>query len=413
LAEFCADFGITRNGQSGLSIVVPYPDPDIHALGLIQSVIRHYFFPILAGDLAVEMCRGELSETLDRDSLREFVKGSGISNRSELMQLLDLAVWGLSIPDSAYATLLEPEPLKAPKLREELFPHGMLASLRQCFDRSERIALVVPLTLQERGSVEVHKTAFHMYMQRDPEMERPQDHFIRQGITVADVHSLRTRGVRAIVSITDRHLATFLGDSENPAHTQWERNNRIFKNRYNLAASTLDFVKTSTRNIAQILSQPAQPREPDLLRQIFSIAAVASKDLETKQTPKDGGTDQAGTKEPPPLPPDGRVQPFRLSPVRGGFRLSGTPGGEVAPRSVAIYMAYEVRQGNPFAKYQRLDFEVDKPPITLAVSGARVVQCCMNLIQLLIERTDYEVVVTGYDPHRDLRVKVNPVGESA
>jgi len=76
-------------------------------------------------------------------------------------------------------------------------------------------------------------------------------------------------------------------------------------------------------------------------------------------------------------------------------------------------MAYEVRQGNPFAKYQRLDFEVDKPPITLAVSGARVAQCCMNLIQLLIERTDYEVVVTGYDPHRDLRVKVNPAGESA
>jgi hypothetical protein len=76
-------------------------------------------------------------------------------------------------------------------------------------------------------------------------------------------------------------------------------------------------------------------------------------------------------------------------------------------------MAYEVRRGNPFKKYQPLDFEVDKESIVLSVAGGRVVHRHLNLIQLLIERSDFELVVTGYDPNRDLRIKVYPVGDLA
>lgn len=411
LGRFCGDFGIARNGQTGLSIVVPYPDPDIHMLGLIQSVIHHYFFPILAGDLAVEVCNGRFSETLDRESLREVVRGSRLRNRSDLVRLLDLALWGLSLPEGAHVALLAPEPGKAPKLREELFPGEMLAGLRQRFDRNERLALTIPLSVQERGGSELQRTGFRMYLQRDPEYDRCEDHFIRQGITIADVHSLRTRGVRAIVSITDRHLATFLGDSENPAHTQWERNNRVFKNRYTLAASTLDFVKTSTRNIAQILSQPYQPREPELLRQIFSVTMGAPEETKMRPEPEaaDEGRQESGGETPEMS--GGEGQALRLKPVRGGFRLQAASGEGAVPQSVAVYMAYEVRRGNPFARYRPLDFAVDQPPITLAATGARVIQCRLNLIQLLIERREFELTVTGYDPNRDLRVKVLPVGD--
>lgn len=48
-------FGIARSTQTGLSLVIPYPNPDITEQGIIGGVVRNYYFPILAGRLEVEV----------------------------------------------------------------------------------------------------------------------------------------------------------------------------------------------------------------------------------------------------------------------------------------------------------------------------------------------------------------------
>jgi len=65
-----------RRRESGLSVVIPYPDPDIDVAGIVRSVIHHYFFPILSGDLVVEVQGNGVSETLDAQTLPTFVERS-------------------------------------------------------------------------------------------------------------------------------------------------------------------------------------------------------------------------------------------------------------------------------------------------------------------------------------------------
>ncbi|MEJ2640421.1 MAG: hypothetical protein P8010_12675, partial [Desulfosarcinaceae bacterium] len=45
---FSEDFRIDRRDKPGLSVLIPFPDPDIQPMALVKSAIKHYFFPILA-----------------------------------------------------------------------------------------------------------------------------------------------------------------------------------------------------------------------------------------------------------------------------------------------------------------------------------------------------------------------------
>jgi len=160
---------------------------------IVRSVIHHYFFPILSGDLVVEVQGNGISETLDARTLPTFVERSELVDRHDLGRLLKLAQWGLSRGDEDYVILKAPTPGSAPKLEEALFEPAALNLLRQKFDNEDPIALVVPVAIQRKGTQTFQHTRLHMYLQRDGSFERAEDHFIRQGITIADVHSLRTR----------------------------------------------------------------------------------------------------------------------------------------------------------------------------------------------------------------------------
>ena len=88
------------------------------------------------------------------------------------------------------------------------------------------------------------------------------------------ITSLKHKGIRAIVSVAEPDLSTFLGDAENPAHTEWERNSKKFKRKYRLGPTSLDYVKTSPREIVKILTQPQKGRDENLLKHIFSLPEV-------------------------------------------------------------------------------------------------------------------------------------------
>jgi len=109
---------------------------------------------------------------------------------------------------------------------------------------------------------------------------------------------------------------------------------------------------------------------------------------------------------------DPRTKFLRLWRLRGGFRISGDRRATAYPPSIAVQMAYEVRRGNPFTRYEPLDFEVDKPPITVRVRGAKLAICGQNLIQLLLERPDFDLRVTGYDTTATYGLRRRPSGTS-
>jgi hypothetical protein len=127
-----------------------------------------------------------------------------------------------------------------------------------------------------------------VFVERDPIAEKGEDHFIREGVTIAGVSSIRQPGIRVIVSIKDKALSKFLGDSENPAHTEWQERSPKFKNKYNYGPTCLRFVKNSPREIIKILTRPAKGRDENLLKDFFYIDIPPEPEQPgSKEEPKD------------------------------------------------------------------------------------------------------------------------------
>ena len=406
---FSEHFFVDRFDRPGLSIIVPFLDreiePDKFAQKFVNSAVKHYFFPILAGKLIVEVKHDNKSYKLDATSLDNLLKKSRFLESQGMLGLIDLARWAIKQTEDALVNLNEPTPGKAPKLRDTIDP-VLIDDLQQRFSKNKRLAFYLPISIQMQNSKKTRHTGFTVFLERDDNLDKAEDYFIRQGITLPEITSLKHKGIRAIVSITERDLSAFLGDAENPAHTEWERNSKKFKKKYRLGPSTIDYVKSSPREIVKILTQPPKGRDEDLLKHIFSLPEVQIDQPGKNEKEISGGGDKKKSTE-PFVDVIGSIY-MQLSPVKGGFSLTKRPKATRVPRYINIWVAYEVRSGNPFKKYTPLDFDLNKPPIKIQVHGATLLLNKENIVQIEVQKGNFRLTVTGFDMHRDLRIKTNP-----
>lgn len=405
LETFSNRFHLERFEKPGLSVLIPYPDREITPRDCLRSCIRHYFFPILSGKLIIELNADGTRYVLDAEMLDEVLKKTRWKEKQGMLGLIDFARWAIGQPESAFIRLKEPTVGRAPKLRD-LFDENLIDALHSRFADGDRLAFFVPVHVIHKKNSAIKTTGFSVYLERDEKLETAEDHFIRQGITIPEVTALKHKGIRAIVSIAEPDLSSFLGDAENPAHTEWERNSKKFKQKYKLGPSTLDFIKTSPREIVKALTQPKKGRDENLLRHIFSLPTQPEEISGAFEK------DAAGTGD-PKTRADERVEivnsnSLKLSPIKGGFRLSRRSNSIEVPRYISVWTAYEVRSGNPFKKYSPLDFELAKPPIQMELEGGKLLLCKDNIIQFEVLQGDFKLSVTGFDMHRDLRVKTIP-----
>ena len=403
---FIRQFNIERNERSGLSILIPYPERDINPIGSVKSAIIHYFFPILAGKLVFEIQHAGKAYAIDASSMDAVLKKSKIPEKDGLLCLVELARWAIRQPETSHIQLIEPTAGRVPKLRENLFEPEKLEMARNLFAESRRCSFHVPISYQRANSKEVTHTGFSVYLERDEKLNKAEDHFIRQGITIPEVSSLKHKGIRAIVSITDRSLSGFLGDAENPAHTDWERNSKKFKTKYRLGVSTLDFVKSSPREIVKILTQPRKGRDENLLKHLFALPAAPAEKTEDEIRKEKGagkGKESDGTF----VGVEG-TKYLQLNSIKGGFSLMRKSKSTKVPKFINVWMAYEVRSGNPFKNYTSLDFDVSKKPIQILGDGVKLLLCKENTIFIEVQALNFKLVVIGFDTHRDLRIKTNP-----
>ena len=80
-------------------------------------------------------------------------------------------------------------------------------------------------------------------------------------------------------------------------------------------------------------------------------------------------------------------------------------------RSILIEAAYEVISGNAFSHYSPHDFDFARPGgLQVTTRGVVVTRAEANRMLIRPREDEFEVVVRGFDVHRDLRVKVE-IGE--
>jgi hypothetical protein len=254
-------------------------------------------------------------------------------------------------------------------------------------------SLDVRLPIEPAGDTP-RQAGFRLLLERDARDQRGEGYFVRQGITIENPKARRPRGVRWILVVSDPTLSAFLGDAENPAHTEWQRSSPKFKAKYRLGPSTLDFVRSVPANVATLISRPAAGRDPDLLRHIFSLPRDAAVPSLKRPVPTRKEEDDTTTEVSVPATL-GKNGALLLGRVRTGFRLRGRVDEE-APRRLEVLAAYDVLRGNPFRRYSPLDFRMDRS-IAVQARGARVVARQENRVEIEIEAPEFEVLITRFD----------------
>jgi hypothetical protein len=405
LDRFCRDFQLARDGEPGLSVVIPYPDPELTPQAIVPSIVRHYFTPIVGGDLVVEVVHDGLTQSLDATTLPKLLAEASWDDAYTYRRLVELAQWGLSLAQDKYATSSAPLESNAPRWTNECFSTDAFSGLRERLNSGQRIAVTVPVWVKPM-SADATLSRFDVYLERDDTLDGADEHFVRDGITIAGVRASLQKGVRALVTVRDRPLSQLLGDSENPAHTEWQERSPKFKDRYRHGPYTLRYIKNAPREIVRILTRLAEGRDFKLLQHLFSLDVPTEEQVED---PKKGHEEKPGaeaTAAPGELETVGKDRFFHLQKLRGGFRISGNGNAKAMPRNAAVSVAYELRRGNPFSQYQPPDFELDKSPIQVSTVAADVAQKQRNLLVLRIQKPDFQVTVKGFDVRRDIRVRV-------
>lgn len=407
---FRQDFGLARKNEPGFSVVIPYPAEDITPGELLRSSIRNYFFPILQGSLVIEVCHGGTTETIDGTTLREVAARqdwlkSPDTSKEKLEALFDMTVWALGQPDAEHYQLALPG-AGAPAWSEQLFKGKELEALRERFERGERLAFRVPIKVERKGGA-VTTAHFDLYLEKDARLARGEDHYIRQGITITEIHLLRESGVRGMVVVRDPELSSLLGDSEGPAHTDWYERSRKLKERYEYGVSCVRFVRGGLREIVRLLARPPEGLKEDLLRDLFFVMEPGAGGAASPGVRPGPGKERPEPVPPPAPPPPPEKTPFRLQQRAGGFTVTGIKD-RPPPKEIRVRAAYEVRRGDAFKRYDPQDFDFSSST-HVDVVGARVKSSAENVMVIEVSAPDFDVKVTGFDPNRDLKVQAKEV----
>ncbi|HEU4887588.1 MAG TPA: hypothetical protein VFV49_06870 [Thermoanaerobaculia bacterium] len=400
LERFVDDFGVLRT-EPGLSIVVPYfRDDELSLERIAASVVRQYFYPILRGDLVVEVADGARVQRIASDTIEGLT-----TTDANTARLCAMTRWSLAQNDDTRVVLADRD-LAAPKWDESVLDPKLLATLRDRYASSERLGFRVPL-LVKRKRARPASSWFDVYLERDESLRKPEHHFIRSLITIPDVRVNGDKATRALIVIEEPALSRFLGDAENPAHSDWSERADKVKTLYDHGAWTLRFIKNSASFLASLLAQPPVGRERDFLADLFSVDVQDESfqgDAVAARIPirAAAGSTARGESSTGDFTAGGGVT---ISRIAGGFTIRGA--NAAVERPLRGEVAYRVRAGNPFRKHSPFDFDLlTGSDITLQSEGVRVRPTSVNTFELVPSAAKFQLSMKGFDSRRDLIVRV-------
>lgn len=399
LTKFRENFRISRNNtETGLSVVIPLPVDEINFDSIKKGVIQHYYCPVLAGILKVEIQDNinNIREELNSENLIE--EASGINWSDTEWEGIDIRKILQFIKDSLdiAPVRLQIQELENPHITQESFGQQK-ETIKENFLRGDSLRFEVPVTIRKTDGTE-QESSVSILLKRFPEFRKPFEAYIRSGILISEIRMLGNRPVAGLLIAEDPAVCEFLGDCETPAHTNWNERTEGFAEKYIHAARILRFIKKGMLQLVSILDEPPRERQVDFLKDIFSVP-VGSEEREEEEE---------STRPPQILPIQRKPAKFNIEKIEGGFKVTLNPKRTDLsfPFQATVKMAYDTRGGNPFKAYDKFDFDVGSATFIIEWEDCNVIQRQCNILKIEITGRNFKIRVTGFDPRRDLVIDV-------
>lgn len=389
IRTFSSLSGISRSSESGLSIVIPYPAGSVKSNKIIQSVVKNYYFPILAGSLVVDVNDNIIdsesfdyfANTADNSSLIPFDFVKEVSNSLSQDPLLS----GTKIINSCvdFNDCIEKSDIDTLK---SLYAEGHLIQVR------------LSLALKQKAKPET-STFIDVFLKAVSDGDSPYTLFVRGMITVpAEAKKNFSRRAHAAMVASSSEVVSFLGDAENPAHTLWNERAEKLKRRWEHPTQALRAVRHALTRLHDIIVDNEDKQEPDALKQFFSLPEAESVGPIIDSVPRDLKSDD---------------QPFRIERKQFGFTIA--PGASAKkwtyPRKISVEVAYDINGSNPFRRYSEYDFNFAESFLVIDTPNACVISRDLNKFEVSLNSEHFRVEVSGFDENRDLVVDVRESGD--
>ena len=392
--QFRELFSLHRTYQTGLSIVIPYLVDSITEESILLGVIDHYYFPILAGQLEVEIERTTINADTFLNIARRFEKRrssipfSFVKEVSEAMASIDPVIGATA-------------PLGRKRLGPEHLAEGLVDAMKSAFASGALVHLQVPVALQ---SIHGRERTGHidLFLKALAEHESPFSLVARGPIVLPGERRFTGLPARGALVARDDAAATFLGDAENPAHTGWNANAGKLTANWAGAKDMLRAIRYSLADLHGLIGDQQERRDEDALIDFFALADTAEKGKPTRRKRR--------RKNPTPAP---RPEPaIRLEEDEGGFALVAGPGAAKwkFPRRIRVRMAYDMIGSDPFKRFSRFDFDLHNGKgLTLGSNGGDIRIIAANRLYFDVTESDFRLEVHGFDARRDLIVDWRPL----
>jgi len=410
--SFKTDFKLKRTVEPGLSVIIPFYKKEIKKTRLVIAILNQYFFPVLNKKLNVEIFTDDETIIINHDTIYDILESIIIGddedipfNKEAVLSLFNFTQWIIELADDDHISLIAPNPNNQPNWYETLWIGINIDELIKKFESDGRIAFKVPVKYFNLEKDTQPKTCwFKAYLEKDDRLDKPEDHFIRENITIIDVKSLDTPKIRGVVVVDDKDLSNLLGDSENPAHTQWQKDSQNFTYKYLHGDKCIQFVSRSLQKLYNKLQKPAAGLDKDILKNLFYVEDDNVDQLPIKP---DDDSKKDNVSDGPHIDIVTKKTHIRALKTHGGITIYSTSSENFDPIEVTLHLAYMTTRGKPLAKYQVFDFELNKAPIMVQQGFCEITKCEKNVMEFIVENSDFEMTLTGFDIKRDLFIKMD------
>ena len=394
LQEASEDFQLHRSGQAGLSLVIPFPDQELSHDSLLRAVIRYYFYPILCHDLTVIISEDDKCTEVDLESVFDVVDcidwGSANIPPSEMRNMFELAQSYRTLPDSERIELSPYDKTRAPTSLCERMDDDTLSSIRSRFELGDLLVFRVPVWVHPAGE-SAEASFFDFAVERMSGSTTSHTVYVRNNLAIPNAGAAigSSPPVRSLLIVQDLHLAKLMRDSEGPSHSRWSERAQKVREDYLRGPSTVRSVNGSVRDMIRCMTTSPEGIYRNLLTDYFK------KPVRNVVNP------------PPPPPPPPPPSPVQVTQSLGGFtvRIQESNSSDVAEYRIKV--AYVVRRGDPFNRYDPRDFRLDAEPIQIESVDTQFRIIEPN--EMVVEPTGLSpsLTVVGFDSNRDLYVRVD------
>jgi hypothetical protein len=431
IEKFLSAFSLKRD-NSGLSVLIPAIPNSVDRTGLLLATVRDYYWPILKGDLIVEVIDRTSNETttVSNKNLSEVIEQ--IAEQGEHFRK---AVFDTEFRASMVREILQLRTGRSPNwfpghepimsnttqgnirgdVSKDCFSIENLDRMFAAFENGQLLGFSFSLKFdtvdgeQQVGLVEV-------YFKKNDYKLTDNAQFIRNQIIISRQPSnIPSKNVTCFLVAEDRDMSDYLKEAEEPAHTRW------FLNRFNEQKSftsdwALRFVMDLPSQMYRLLSREDEDASTyeNFADDIFSITEPLGVGVKKKRG-------QKRKKSAPPI----NIPLTKRSPAIRIERDINNPGFELLPVGnivelleeedltlpieVSVKAAYvsALGKGRSWRDYSKIDFQFGKNiQIDIFPKGAaKLLSASENSFTVELLQPNFRVSAKGFDGNRDLMIQ--------